>query len=206
MVKQMSRVKGFFILQTQHPSLTLVFNRHWEEEPNYATNAYTQLSKSRTNIEVARKGFDGDIIGYKEILIEDPNLTSTNSTSFSRSFGSTKTFVRGSASQFPFAPGGLDAVDNLEDVVEELDVDIDFFDLEDLSVVAPGLERSLHFEGEEVKKETEAVKKDTIFNIEDMMAPDNTAYDFLNVKLAPVDEVAAEPKLEEKQSEGNRKK
>lgn len=64
-------------------------------------------------------------------------MASNNSTSFSRAFGSTKDFVRGSASQFPFAPGGLEA----EVIVEEglltedvdLDVDIDFFNFEGMN-------------------------------------------------------------------------
>lgn len=109
---------------------TFVFHRHWEEQPDYVNNAYTQLSKPRTNIEVARKGYDGDIIGYKEILIDDPNLTSTNSTSFSRAFGSTKSFVRGSASQFPFAPGGLDTEIIVDENLQDTELDIDLFDLE----------------------------------------------------------------------------
>jgi hypothetical protein len=57
-------------------------------------------------------------------------LQSNNSTSFSRAFGSTKDFVRGSASQFPFAPGGLDTEVIIEDDDVEVDVDTDFFDLE----------------------------------------------------------------------------
>lgn len=100
-------------------------------------------------------------------------MASNNSTSFSRAFGSTKDFVRGSASQFPFAPGGLDAEVIIEDDLlnnpVDLDADIDFFDVEgkyavkvfdlgivftfrlyltDLSAIAPGLDRSLQFEGE----------------------------------------------------------
>lgn len=136
MVEQMSSV-------SVDCSLSLVFNvqlillvnrRHWEEAPNYNSNAYSQLSKPRTNIEVARKGFDGDIIGFKEVIIDDPNLASNNSTSFSRAFGSTKDFVRGSAAQFPFAPGGLEAEVVIDDDVlnnsVDLEADIDFFDVE----------------------------------------------------------------------------
>lgn len=64
--------------------------------------------------------------------MDDPNLSSTNSTSFSRAFGSTKDFVRGSAAQFPFAPGGLE-----KEVIEEdeegyegrVDINTDLFNL-----------------------------------------------------------------------------
>ncbi|OAC97582.1 hypothetical protein MUCCIDRAFT_45570 [Mucor lusitanicus CBS 277.49] len=167
---------------------------HWEETPNYAENAHSQLSKPRTNIQVARKGFDGDIVGFREVIIDDPNLASNNSTSFSRAFGSTKDFVRGSASQFPFAPGGLDAqviVDQDDDADEnnvDLDVDIDFFDFDgkDSTVIAPGLDRGLAFGDEQDSK----TSKDAVFNLEDMMAPVDNTFDFLNVKVAPVDGVA----------------
>lgn len=57
-------------------------------------------------------------------------MASNNSTSFSRAFGSTKDFVRGSASQFPFAPGGLEAEVIVLDEDVELDADIDFFNFE----------------------------------------------------------------------------
>lgn len=182
--------------------------RHWEETPNYAENAYSQLTKPRTNIQVARKGFDGDIIGFRQVIIEDPNLASNNSTSFSRAFGSTKDFVRGSASQFPFAPGGLDAQvivdqDNVDDNDVDLDVDIDFFNFDgkDSKVIAPGLDRGLAF-GDEPDSETpSAANKDSVFNIEDMMAPMDDTFDFLNVKVAPVDAVAEDVAAADSQTE-----
>ncbi|CEP13155.1 hypothetical protein [Parasitella parasitica] len=178
---------------------------HWEETPNYAEHAYSQLSKPRTSIQVARKGFDGDIVGFKEVLIEDPNLASNNSTSFARAFGSTKDFVRGSASQFPFAPGGLDAevvVDQPADSKVDLDVDIDFFDFDgrDSSMVAPGLDRGLAFD--ENDSDAKAVaSKSSVLNVEDIMAPVDNAFDFLSVKVAPVDHVA-EDLVEDDESQG----
>jgi hypothetical protein len=129
MAFKMSRVSPFLYLKKKRK---LIHSRHWEETPNYANNIYSQLSKPRTAIQVARQGFDGDIIGYKEYIMDDPNLSSTNSTSFSRAFGSTKDFVRGSAAQFPFAPGGLE-----KEVIEEdeegyegrVDINTDLFNL-----------------------------------------------------------------------------
>jgi antiviral helicase SKI2 len=62
----------------------------------------------------------------------------------------------------------------------------------------------LQFEEEEVKQESDTIKKDTTFNIEDMMAPDNNTYDFLNVKLEPVNKVtAAELKSEQEPTESD---
>ncbi|KAI7903508.1 NUC185 domain-containing protein [Cokeromyces recurvatus] len=183
---------------------------HWKETPEYASHGYSQLSKARTKIEVVRKGFDGDIIGFKEDILDDPNSTCNNSTSFSRAFGSTKDFVRGSASQFPFAPGGLEAEIIEDDIVNEveLDTNIDFFDNEEanhLMMEAPGLDRGLVFQKEtEEKTESEIPRKEAIvFSIEDMMAPIDDKFDFLNVKVAPIDEVAEE--LPEKENFENGK-
>jgi antiviral helicase SKI2 len=119
---------NFFFKKLINPIFLLL--RHWEETPDYVSNAYSQLSKPRTNIDIARKGFDGDIIGFKEVIVDDPNLASNNSTSLSRAFGSTKNFVRGSASQFPFAPGGLDKEIVLEEEEVDVDVDTDFINLQ----------------------------------------------------------------------------
>lgn len=79
-------------------------------------------------MHVARRGYDGDIVGYREAIVHDPNMSSTNSTSLSRPFGSMKTFVRGNASQFPFAPGGLeDEVVDVDDIdAKDVGVDLDF--------------------------------------------------------------------------------
>ncbi|KAI9484026.1 MAG: NUC185 domain-containing protein [Benjaminiella poitrasii] len=185
---------------------------HWKETPEYTSYGYSQLSKTRTNVEVARKGFDGDIIGFKEVIIDDPNLTSNNSTSFSRAFGSTKDFVRGSASQFPFAPGGLEVevlVDDQELTGNQvnLNADIDFFDNEEdiKTIEMPGLDRVLTFGTEEEKKESTSVRKETaIFNIEDIMAPADNTFDFLNVKVAPIDKTSDDlPQKEEFDAEND---
>lgn len=61
----------------------------------------------------------------------------------------------------------------------------------------------MQFEADEEKKESETIKKDTVFNMEDMMAPDNNVFDFLNVKLAPVDEKVPE-KVEEASADTNK--
>lgn len=62
--------------------------------------------------------------------MHDPNISTTNSTSMARPFGSIKDFVRGHASQFPFAPGGLDAATSAMDADDEqsggLRLDLDF--------------------------------------------------------------------------------
>ncbi|KAI8093373.1 NUC185 domain-containing protein [Halteromyces radiatus] len=159
---------------------------HWDEEPDFYSFAHEQLAKPRTDIQVVRKGYDGDIIGYREALQDDPNLLATNSTSLTRAFGSTKDFVRGKASQFPFAPGGLE-VEVMDETAlhsnqkDNVDVIIDLTFLEDLDTpaIAPGIDRGLRFEDEQEHLAPVSTK---IFSIEDMIKPDDTSFDFLEVK------------------------
>ncbi|KAI9264753.1 NUC185 domain-containing protein [Sporodiniella umbellata] len=119
--------------------------------------------------------------------MDESNLLSTNSTSFSRAFGSTKNFVRGSASQFPFAPGGLE-----KEVVSESDSGLIYanisdhpFDLNEICKVAPGLERGLLFEEDGPNQEEKAFKN-TVFSIEDMVDPINSTFGFLDLKADSV--------------------
>jgi antiviral helicase SKI2 len=94
---------------------------------NYIDNTFSQVSRPLTALSVARKGYDGTVVGFKETILDDATLTSNNSTSFTRAFGSTKDFVRGSATQFPFAPGGLDVEVDMDELDKmDLNVEIDF--------------------------------------------------------------------------------
>lgn len=116
---------------------------------------------------MARKGYDGHIIGYQEAIVQDPNMAANNSTSVTRPFGSVKDFVRGNASQFPFAPGGLETeVVITEEDEQALDIDLDFLQdgtprfllaipmqppftrsFLDLPAVPPGFDRGLDLGG-----------------------------------------------------------
>lgn len=72
-----------------------------------------------------------------------------------------------------------------------------------MSVIAPGLDRSLKFEGDEDQKESSSIKKDNaIFNIEDMMAPIDGTFDFLNVKTNY--EASKEEAAVESETKGNK--
>ncbi|KAI8878004.1 antiviral helicase [Backusella circina FSU 941] len=178
----------FLIPQKSFPSDWLnKCQEHWDEQVNYIDTTFSQVSKPLTAISVARKGYDGNVVGFRETILDDATLTSNNSTSFTRAFGSTKDFVRGSATQFPFAPGGLDVeVDGLVKV--DLNVDIDFDHVNGIS--APGLDRGLSIEGEEPEELQQDMKKESfVLNMEDMMKPtEEGAFDFLNVKPIAIDE------------------
>ncbi|KAI7863702.1 NUC185 domain-containing protein [Spinellus fusiger] len=160
---------------------------HWTEVPDYGSLVYLDLSKPSTIVKVARHGYDGAIVGYQETLLEDPNLLSTNSTKLSRPFGSSKNFVRGKATQYPFAPGGLEeeVMNALEEDVDlaDLEVNLDFLD-QDLLAIAPGFDRGLVFEGDEERMtETKPKSDGPIFSIEDIIKPNENEFDFLNIKV-----------------------
>ncbi|KAI8380104.1 NUC185 domain-containing protein [Blakeslea trispora] len=119
-----------------------------------------------------------------------------------RSFGPTKNFVRGSAAQIPFAPGGLETKAFLDQDDVQLDVDTDFIDFEDTSVAPAGLDRGLVFDDDDSGDDKPSSLKETIFNIEDMMNMDDT-FDFLKVKVQPVDEITEElPPSNTEETEG----
>ncbi|KAL0077067.1 NUC185 domain-containing protein [Phycomyces blakesleeanus] len=175
--------------------------KHWSETPDYESLVQAQLSKPRTTLHGARQDYDGDIKGYQETLIEDPNSLSTNSTSLARPFGSSKNFVRGKATQFPFAPGGLDSEVLVEsedrDDIVDFDVNLDFLD-EEMESIAPGLDRGLVFEGDEEKTYGSTLEGvDNVFSMEDIMKPNENEFDFLNIKtIAAEDETEDSPKIE----------
>lgn len=103
---------------------------------------------------------EGNITGYKEITIPAKSATAKNSTSLLRKPANRADFVRGAAGFFPFAPGGLDgiqAVAALEDEVIQdeqrlngakkstLDRVIEFGSEGGLLEVPPGFTRGLEF-------------------------------------------------------------
>jgi antiviral helicase SKI2 len=122
--------------------------RHWEEKPDLKQNVDTELQRGHTEIELARDGLDGKVLGYHEVTSRDADLTAKNSTSLQRQFGDTKNFVRGKGNNFPFAPGGIenvlqDSVDAMADgMLKEKDILFDFTE-DHLLSKPPGLERGL---------------------------------------------------------------
>lgn len=166
------------------------YDRHWDEEPNLFSFAHEQLAKSLTDLQAVRHGYDGDLVGYQEVVQDDANLMATNSTSLTRAFGSTKDFVRGKASQFPFAPGGLEAagvggtaVDDRTPDNVEFNLDLTFLDDLETTCVAPGLDRGLRLdEGQQEDDASLKLASTSVFSIEDMLKPGTTSFDFLEIK------------------------
>ncbi|CAM0142365.1 unnamed protein product [Umbelopsis sp. WA50703] len=167
----------FLIPQTTFPATWLgPCQQHWEEKPDLKQNVDTELQKGHTEIELARDGLDGKVLGYHEVTSRDADLTAKNSTSLQRQFGDTKNFVRGKGNNFPFAPGGIenvlqDSVDAMADgMLKEKDILFDFTE-DHLLSKPPGLERGLLLANEtdgNIEHQTSAFDFDTLMRSEDI--------------------------------------
>ncbi|KAF2863754.1 antiviral helicase [Piedraia hortae CBS 480.64] len=130
-------------------------------------------TQSRTIIRFNRKGLEGRVIGYREVTVPANSATAKNSTSLLRKPSSRADFVRGAPGSFPFAPGGLEAVEAAAAYEEELfaqpgqdgprgsklDRVIDFAAPDGLLEIPPGFSRGLQWTKpeDESAKEVEAV-------------------------------------------------
>lgn len=77
-------------------------------------------TQTRTIIRFTREGLEGRVTGYKEVTVPANSATAKNSTSLLRKPANRADFVRGAAGYFPFAPGGLDAVEATAAAEEQL--------------------------------------------------------------------------------------
>ena len=117
-------------------------------------------TQTRTITRFTREGLEGRVTGYKEVTVPANSATAKNSTSLLRKPANRADFVRGAAGFFPFAPGGLEgvqAVADLEDQVLQgktqvngtkgnaLDRVIDLGGDGGLLEIAPGFSRGLDF-------------------------------------------------------------
>lgn len=117
-------------------------------------------TQTRTITRFTREGLEGRVTGYKEVTVPANSATAKNSTSFLRKPANRADFVRGAAGFFPFVPGGLDGVQAVADLEEQviqeskgvngpkanaLDRVINFGNEGGLLEVPPGFARGLDF-------------------------------------------------------------
>lgn len=87
---------------------------------NYEDLFEVAPTQTRTIIRFTREGLEGRVTGYKEVTVPANSATAKNSTSLLRKPANRADFVRGAAGYFPFAPGGLDAVEAAAAAEEKL--------------------------------------------------------------------------------------
>ncbi|XP_006875633.1 PREDICTED: helicase SKI2W [Chrysochloris asiatica] len=97
-----------------------------------------------SDLQAQRHPTTGQILGYKEVLLENTNLTATTSLSLRRPPGPPSQALWGNPTQYPFWPGGMDepTIADLS-TKEEAEEEIDFE--KDLLTVPPGFKKGVDF-------------------------------------------------------------
>ncbi|GAB7350630.1 hypothetical protein MBLNU459_g1193t1 [Dothideomycetes sp. NU459] len=85
--------------------------QRWDCPVDYEELFELAPTQTRTIIRFTREGLEGRVSGYREVTVPANSATAKNSTSILRKPANRAEFVRGAAGFFPFAPGGLDAVE-----------------------------------------------------------------------------------------------
>lgn len=163
---------------TFSPSWLDRLQQRWEAPVKYGELFNLAPTQTRTIIRFTREGLEGRVTGYKEVTVPANSATAKNSTSLLRKPANRADFVRGAAGFYPFAPGGLDAVEataayedeliaqtrNAADAgkTNKLDRVINFAAEGGLLEVPPGFSRGLrlrekHVEDEAAAEEVEQV-------------------------------------------------
>ncbi|EMC93030.1 hypothetical protein BAUCODRAFT_37952 [Baudoinia panamericana UAMH 10762] len=94
--------------------------QRWEVNTNYNELFSLAPTQTRTIIRFTREGLEGRVTGYREVTVPANSATAKNSTSLLRKPANRADFVRGAAGFYPFAPGGLDAVEATAAYEDEL--------------------------------------------------------------------------------------
>lgn len=133
--------------------------RDWDVPTDYTGLFKLAPTQTRTITRFTREGLEGRVTGYKEVTVPANSATAKNSTSFLRKPANRADFVRGAAGFFPFAPGGLEGVEDISVLDEQPDIVvpsagdgpskleriINFSGEGGLLEIPPGFERGLDF-------------------------------------------------------------
>uniref|UniRef100_A0A8C6IG21 Superkiller complex protein 2 n=1 Tax=Mus spicilegus TaxID=10103 RepID=A0A8C6IG21_MUSSI len=118
--------------------------RKWQRK----TDPWSLLAAVETpvpsDLQAQRHPTTGHILGYKEVLLENTNLSATTSLSLRRPPGPASQSLWGNPTQYPFWPGGMDepSITDLH-TREEAEEAIDFE--KDLLTVPPGFKKGVDF-------------------------------------------------------------
>ncbi|XP_071074504.1 superkiller complex protein 2 isoform X2 [Dasypus novemcinctus] len=97
-----------------------------------------------SDLQAQRHPTTGQILGYKEVLLENTNLSAMTSLSLHRPPGPLSQALWGNPTQYPFWPGGMDEPTMTDlSTREEAEEEIDFE--KDLLTVPPGFKKGVDF-------------------------------------------------------------
>ncbi|XP_033273849.1 SKI2 subunit of superkiller complex protein isoform X3 [Orcinus orca] len=122
--------------------------RKWQRKMDPWSLLATLGAPVPSDLQAQRHPTTGQILGYKEVLLENTNLSATTSLSLRRPPGPISQSLWGNPTQYPFWPGGMDEP-TIADLStrEEAEEEIDFE--KDLLTVPPGFKKGVDFAPED---------------------------------------------------------
>ncbi len=95
----------------------------WDLQTDYADLYEPAPTQTRTVIRFTREGLEGKVTGYREVTVPANSSTAKNSTSFLRKPANRADFVRGAAGFLPFAPAGLEGIQEIAALEDDIILD-----------------------------------------------------------------------------------
>ncbi|XP_058028782.1 superkiller complex protein 2 [Ahaetulla prasina] len=124
-------------------------HRFWPREKDVQSLFALEVTPVHSTLQAERNPTTGELLGFKEALVDNTGLSAKNSLSFQRAPGPPSESLRGSATNYPFWPGGIDEPSlELIKAQEDKEEDIDFE--KDLLTVPPGWKKGVEFTKQEI--------------------------------------------------------
>ncbi|KAM8952765.1 superkiller complex protein 2 [Pelodytes ibericus] len=125
--------------------------RSWPRVKNLQSLYHMDVTAPHMELSVERNSATGELLGINEVSVGHTGLSAQNSLSLRRPPGPPSQSVRGSTSNFPFWPGGMDEP-TLEQMKAFSDEDeaVDFE--KDLLTVPPGWKQGMNFKPTDVRQ------------------------------------------------------
>ncbi|XP_033124954.1 helicase SKI2W-like, partial [Anneissia japonica] len=144
--------------------------KFWGREKNVESLFNIGACPLQSTLQVQRNQTTGELLGFKEVPLENTGFTAQNSLSMLRQPGPLADAVRGHSTNKPFWPGGLDEP-SIEAITESIQVSFD----DDLLTIPPGFEKGMNFtDGADNKPAPETLK------LADLMTLDDEEFDLGN--------------------------
>ncbi|XP_019620739.1 PREDICTED: helicase SKI2W-like [Branchiostoma belcheri] len=151
--------------------------KFWPRERDPESLYSAELCPVQTTLQVDRNPTTGELLGYKEVYLQDTGISAKNSLSLRRPPGPPTEATRGSSTNYPFWPGGMDEPDLGTVLGMEGGGDVDFEN--DLLCCPPGFENGVDFK--KLKKKEEQLAKiaapsqhaPNVLNLADILAGDD---------------------------------
>ncbi|XP_068106450.1 superkiller complex protein 2 [Hyperolius riggenbachi] len=167
--------------------------RSWPRSKDVGSLFHMDISAPQTDISMERNSATGELRGISEVSADHIGLSAQNSLSLRRPPGPPSQSVKGSTSNFPFWPGGMDepTLEQMEAVGEGEEV-LDFE--KDLLSVPPGWKNGMNF------KKTDGLRPPGVLSLTSLLG---TLEDFsLADSSEDEDEDKLKPKPKEAKAEG----